>query len=291
MSDVSLLGPGRLGGAIARRLLATGLDVTLWNRTPEKAAGLGAAGARVTRAPAEAFSSAPVALLVLADAAAIRDVLAAPGVAAALAGRTFVQMGTIAPDESRAFCREVEAAGGGYVEAPVLGSIPQAETGTLAVMVGGTAEQLAALRGILGRLSAEPLLVGPVGKAATLKLALNQLIGSLTCAFALSLGLVRREGIDVERFLSVLRPSALHAPTFDKKLQRMLDGDFASPTFPARHLLKDMALVARVAREAGLDARLPESVVGVLGRTLALGLADADYSALARAVEDPGAAG
>ncbi len=287
MSDVSLLGTGLLGAPIARRLAATGLSVTVWNRTAAKAEALREAGLAVAPTAAAAIAASPVAILMLADAPAIRAVLAGPGVAAALAGRTVVQMGTIGPDESRAFAAELAAAGGEWVEAPVLGSIPQADSGTLQVMVGGTEEQLARLEPLFSSLGRDVRLVGEVGMAAALKLALNQLIGSLTTAFATSLAFVRASGVPTDLFLEVLRPSALYAPTFDKKLGRMLDREYRDPTFPLRLLRKDLLLFAAAARGAGLDPAIARGVLETIARAEQKELGDADYAALAEGLEGP----
>ncbi len=254
MSDVSLLGTGLLGAPIALRLASTGLAVTVWNRTASRAEPLGEAGLDVASTAAEALLASPVTILMLADAPAIRAVLFAPEALAAVAGRTVVQMGTIGPDESRAFAVEIAEAGGEWVEAPVLGSIPQADSGTLQVMVGGTAGQLERLEPLLSCLGRDVRLVGDVGKAAALKLALNQLIGSLTASFATSLACVRAEGLDPETFMAILRPSALYAPTFDKKLGRMLEAEYSNPTFPLRLLRKDVELFARAALRGRCEA-------------------------------------
>ncbi|HYN41507.1 MAG TPA: NAD(P)-dependent oxidoreductase [Thermoanaerobaculia bacterium] len=287
MSDVSVLGTGLLGAPIAFRLASTGLAVTIWNRSASKAEALGEAGLQVASTAVEALLASPVTILMLADAPAIREVLFSPEAVAALAGRTVVQMGTIGPDESRAFAAEVAAAGGEWVEAPVLGSIPQADSGTLQVMVGGTAEQLERLEPLLSALGRDVRLVGEVGMAAALKLALNQLIGSLTAAFATSLAYVRAEGIETELFMDVLRPSALYAPTFDKKLGRMLDGEYSNPTFPLRLLRKDVDLFVRAARASGVAPRMAEAMLSVVDAAMGRGLADGDYAALAEGLVTP----
>jgi len=294
MSDVSLLGTGLLGAPIAFRLASTGLDVTVWNRTAAKAGRLREAGLAVAPSAAEALRASPVAVLMLADGPAIRQTLLAPETSGALPGRTVVQMGTIGPEESRGFAAEVSAAGGEWVEAPVLGSIPQADAGTLQVMFGGTEAQLARLEPLLSRLGRDVRRVGDVGKAAALKLALNQLIGSLTAAFAASLAYVRAEGLDPEGFMDVLRPSALYAPTFDKKLGRMLGRDYGNPTFPLRLLRKDLDLFVRSARAAGVEPGVAEAVLEAAGAAAGRGHAEDDYSAVAEGVVAalrPGASG
>lgn len=285
--NIALLGTGLMGQPLGARLLAAGHNLWAWNRTPGRAAGLVELGAGLARDPVEALRHAEAVVLMLADAAAIETSLLTAAARTELRDRLVVQMGTIAPAESRAIGAVVEEAGGAYLEAPVLGSIPEARDGTLLVMAGGTTAALERAAPLLRCFGANPIHVGPVGQAAALKLALNQLIGALTSGFALSLGLVQREGVPVETFMTVLRQSALYAPTFDKKLERMLTDDYANPNFPVKHLLKDLRLFAAAARAQGLDPALAELVVGVLERAQAEGLGDQDYSALSYALRGP----
>jgi 3-hydroxyisobutyrate dehydrogenase len=154
--------------------------------------------------------------------------------------------------------------------------------------VGATEEQFARWRPVLEVMGREPVRVGPVGKAASLKLALNQLIGSLTVAFSFSLGLVRREGIDTELFMKILKGSALFAPSFERKLPLMLARDFTPANFPAKHLHKDLGLAVERARTLGLETRVVEAARAVLAETLAQGRGDEDYSALYEAVDPAG---
>ena len=109
---------------------------------------------------------------------------------------------------------------------------------------------------------------------------MNQLIAGLTSSFALSLALIEKEGVDSDEFMSVVRDSALYAPTFDKKLERMLTRDFANPNFPTKHLAKDTTLFLNIAEQLALNTAALEGISDLLQYTLAKGLADTDYSAL-----------
>ncbi len=129
-----------------------------------------------------------------------------------------------------------------------------------------------------------PQLIGPVGQGAAMKLAMNQLIAGLTASFSLSLALIENQGIDSEQFMALLRNSALYAPTFDKKLDRMRQRDFADPNFPTKHLAKDSRLFLEVAEQLRLDASGLQGVMKLLDKTLAMGLEDTDYSAIYAAV-------
>ncbi|MEO1006465.1 MAG: NAD-binding protein, partial [Cyanobacteria bacterium J06638_38] len=140
---------------------------------------------------------------------------------------------------------------------------------------------------LLKHYSPEPMYIGEVGKAAAIKLALNQLIPSLISTFSLSLSLVQHLGVDVEQFMEVLRKSAIYAPTFDKKLPRMRDRDFTNPNFPTKHLLKDTNLIIQQATELGLNTSHLQGVKQVIETALSMGLDDLDYSAIYNAINPP----
>jgi 3-hydroxyisobutyrate dehydrogenase len=276
---VAVLGAGLLGRPIAERLHRIGHSVTVYNRTGHKTDRLAELGITIAASPREAVESADRILLLLADAEAIQAVLLnlPPQ---RLAGRIIIQMGTIGPAESVAFQQNIAAGGGEYCEAPVLGSVAEAQKGTLLILFGGTRDQLTRCDEVLGSLGQEPHYVGPVGKAAALKLALNQLIAAEMAAFSLSLALVQLEHVDVDLFMAVLRKSAVFAPAFDKKLPRLLSRDYSSPNFSVQHLVKDVHLFLERARTKSLATSSLEGVLPLLSGAMERGLADADYSAM-----------
>lgn len=284
---IAVLGTGRLGAPIVERLQACGEQVLAWNRTAEKARSLGPLGAIVAEHPAEAVREAEVTLTVLSDAAALREVLFTGRVAPAIRGKDIIQMGTIAPNESRALAEACRQAGANYLEAPVLGSIAEAQAGTLLVMVGGTEEQFARWRSLFSHLSREPRRIGPVGQAAALKLALNQLIAAEIATFSLSLGLVQRSGIPIDTFMSILKSSALFAPAFEKKLPRLLRRDYTNPNFSTRHLLKDVDLVLGETQALGLQAGALAALRPLLQQVITSGYAGSDYSAIFEIINPP----
>jgi 3-hydroxyisobutyrate dehydrogenase len=280
---IGILGTGLMGEPMALRLIAAGHQVTAYNRTASKLEAIATAGGTTTPQAAEVLQAVEVVILMVSDRAAIDAVLWQDEVAKHIAGQTFIQMGTIAPQESRDLAAKIRAAGGDYLEATVLGSIPQVKTGTLLVMVGcDLPQQYLNYTSLFKALGENPIHVGKIGTAAALKLALNQLIGSLTTAFALSLKFVQNEGLAVDLFMTVLRESALYAPTFDKKLQRMVDEDFTHPNFPTKHLLKDMTLFQDAT--PGYQTDLVQGVINVLKTTIESGHQDDDYSSLSTAI-------
>jgi len=130
----------------------------------------------------------------------------------------------------------------------------------------------------------DPIHVGDIGKAAAMKLALNQLIASLTASFSLSLGLVLKHGIDVQQFMGIVRESALYAPTYDKKLKRYLAHDYRNPNFPTKHLKKDVDLIIGEAQKCNLQADALQGVQSIIQQALKKGYNDTDYSSLFEAI-------
>ena len=281
---VGLIGTGLMGISMVMRAIDSGLNVNVFNRTKSKLEPLSGTGAIICDSPADVCKNSDVIILMLTDAQAIREVILPESNANMLRGKTFVQMATIAPAESKEIQSKIVAAGGDYFEAPVLGSIPQVKSGTLIIMVGGTEAQFQQWQGLLNVFSPDPILVGEVGQAAATKLAMNQLIGSLTAAFSASLGLVMKSDVDTEIFMKIVRNSALYAPTYDKKLDKMLQRDFVGANFSTKHLLKDMRLFEQEAAALGLNIAGVQGVTKIVEDCCNTGLADADYSSLFSAV-------
>ncbi|MHB8919967.1 MAG: NAD(P)-dependent oxidoreductase [Halothiobacillus sp.] len=281
--NIAILGLGLMGRAIAQRIAGFGLTVRGYNRSPITD---GPVGVVVSHTLDEAIAPAHIIWVMLADFAACEAVLLAEEHQPLWRNRLVINGATISPDQSRALAHAIHALGGRYLEAPVLGSTPQAETGTLQILLGGDAADIQRAEPLLQALGT-PTHFGAVGQGAAVKLAMNQLIGSLTAAFSMSVGLVQREGVDISQFMETLRASALYAPTFDKKLQKMLDRDFASANFPLKHLLKDLRLFTTAAESHQINTQMVHSLTDILTHATTTGASDADYSALFAEIVPP----
>ena len=277
MSRIALLGTGLLGSAIGQRLMHQGVDVAAWNRRPERCQSLLDSGATKINQLAGATQNSEAIITVLRDGPVTQQVVAALG---DLKGRCVIPMGTMGVSEIRHLNQQIRSQNGQCLEAPVLGSKPQATSGTLLVMAGGTPDLFDQQQALLSLLCANPMLVGPIGSGAATKLALNQLIASLTHAFSLSLRLVQQAGVSVENFMDILRSSALYAPTFDKKLQRMLDGHYNNPNFSTDLLRKDLRLFIEEATAAGLQSSGLSGLHDLLQEAQGSPLDQLDYCAL-----------
>ena len=279
--EITLVGSGLLGTAIGERLLARGYRLHVWNRRQERAQALVAAGAQLASSPAEAVAAGELVITVLSDGPITAEVLLNQA-GTALPGRLVLQVATIAPAESRDLAIALQQRSARYLETPVLGSRPEALAGCLQVMVGGDLADLERARPVLMALGGEPRHLGPVGAALHTKLALNQLIASLTHSFSLALHVVQQAGVEVETFMAILRESALYAPTFDKKLAKELADDYSNPNFPTAHLRKDLQLFVDAAAALQLETLGLEGLTKLLQRATPAGLDALDYSSLHR---------
>jgi len=252
--------------------------VVVWNRTAEKAAPLVEAGAAAAGTPGEAAGRAEVVLTMVADPAALREVTEGEaGVAAGVdEGTTVIEMSTVGPDAVHRLASVLEE-GAGLLDAPVLGSRSEAESGTLTLFVGGPeelVERWAPLLSLLG----SPLHVGPVGSGAAAKLVANTTlvgtIGLLGEALALAEGL----GLSRAKAFEVLAATPLAAQA-ERRRESVESGEY-----PARFALylarKDAELVVAAAREAGVDLRLTEAARTWLAESEDAGWGDRDYSAV-----------
>ncbi|MDH7603435.1 MAG: NAD(P)-dependent oxidoreductase [Melioribacter sp.] len=275
---IAFLGTGLMGEPMAFRLLKANYNLYVFNRTISKTERLKKHQAKIFTAPEEAIKEPQLIITMLTDYNAIVEVLFRNK--SNFKGKTLIQMSTIAPQESLLLKERIEQSGGEYIEAPVLGSTQQAESGELIVMVGGNSETFNRLKKILKNFGNSVIHVGDVGKASALKLALNQLIPSLLSAFATSLAYVNNKGIDINIFMEILRKSALYAPTFDKKLPNMLKRDFDKANFPLKHMLKDINLIYQEFQNNNVNTQLVECVRNILIKSVDANLSDKDYSAL-----------
>jgi len=188
MPSIALLGTGLLGESIGRRLLQRGFDLKVWNRDPDRCSALVQEGAVIIPSLSNSAQNIDTFITVLRDGLVTEAVVRDLG---DLRGSCLMPMGTMGITEIRGLADQVQHQNGHCLEAPVLGSKPQALKGELLVMAGGEPALFDQQRPLLEHFSKEPMLVGPIGSGAATKLALKQLIASLTHAFSLSLRLVQ----------------------------------------------------------------------------------------------------
>jgi 3-hydroxyisobutyrate dehydrogenase len=261
---VAVLGTGIMGAPMARNLTAAGHDVRVWNRTPEKAEGL---GATVADTPAEAVGGAEVVLTMLADGPTVDAVMPEldPGV-------LWIQSSTIGVADTDRFAARHPR----YLDAPVLGSRPAAEAGELLVLAAGPDRPEALLDAVSNRvmwLADEP------GAGTRLKLTINLWILNLVENLGESMALSEALGLDQRWFLDAIKGRPMDSPYAQMKGEKIITGDY-SPAFAVRLAAKDVALAIEMADAAGIDLGLGPQTLERLRRAIELGHGDADMAAV-----------
>ena len=281
MSRVAVVGLGAMGSRIARRLLDAEHELLVWNRTEAKAEPLVSAGAKAVGSPAEAGREADAVLTMLADAEALREVVEGPdGIAAGADDRTTViEMSTVGPAAIswlRGVLPEV-----GLLDAPVLGSLGEAESGSLQLFVGGPEELAARWIPVLEALGT-PIHVGPLGSGAAAKLVANAtLVGTMTLlgetlALADALGVSR----DVAFPILAMTPLAAQA---DRRREPLETDEFPR-RFGLELARKDAELIVEAATNSGLDLRVLKAAADWFAEAERAGLGDRDYSEVLKAI-------
>lgn len=272
-----------MGVPMIRHLLAAGHQVSVWNRTRAKAEALEAEGARVVDTPRELAERVETVLMCVLDARAVGDVVFGPegllsGDTAARRVRRIVDHSTIPPGVTRTYAQRAAEQGVGWVDAPVSGGVPGAQAGTLAVMAGGRAADLDAVRPLIDAYAARITHMGEAGAGQTAKLCNQAIVTATVTEIAEAVGLAQASGIDAARLAQALAGGWADSALLQTFVPRMTSGGHASigamSTFQ-----KDVDAIADAARETGAVMPVLATVQQVLRLGAAMGLADADFDA------------
>jgi len=276
---VTVLGIGTMGMTVARRLHAAGVSVCAWNRTRSKADPLSSLGVRVAEQPVDAVTQADVVILLLADGAAVEDVLFKQGTASRLrTGTLVVDMSSISPRQARDHAARLSKLGLRHLDAPLSGGAVGAEQGTLAIMVGGKPADFAQARplfGLLGRATH----VGNHGTGQLAKLANQMIVGITIGAVAEALLLCERGGADMSKVKEAITGGFADSRILQVHGQRMIDRDFTKHGAVAFQL-NDLRNALSTSSEIGFDAPMTKLIEQLFAQTADHGLADLDHSAL-----------
>jgi 3-hydroxyisobutyrate dehydrogenase/2-hydroxy-3-oxopropionate reductase len=264
---------------MAKRLIESGHDVAVWNRTPEKAAPAVAAGGRLATSPADAATGAHVAVTMLSTPDAVQDVLfVREGLSAGLAaGSTLFEMSTVGPDVVRDVSQRLGDAID-VLDAPVLGSVPQAKDGSLKIFVGAASEEAA--RGWFPFLEAmgTPRYIGTLGSGAAMKLVVNSTLVALMTALGEALALGDALGLDEATVLDVLGDSPIGVPARGKR--NNLETGTYPPNFTVSLAAKDAGLVVDTGERLGLELPVARAARAWMAAAADGGFGELDYSAV-----------
>jgi 2-hydroxy-3-oxopropionate reductase len=280
---VSVLGLGRMGEPIARRLLTALGSLTVWNRTTAKTAALGQAGARVARSPAEA--AAPITLTVLTDLADVEAVLAgengliAGWAAAGVERPVLVVHGTVSPVSVAALAERLARDGIGLVDAPLSGGVAGAESGALSVMVGGSDDAVGWAWPVLSLIGSTVRHLGPSGAGETAKACNQVVVAATVTALSEALVLADASGVERKQLLELISGGLADSEVLRQKRDRWLSGEFHGGG-SSTNQLKDLRFVAETASARGLTLPLATTLRSVFERAIADGDGELDHSAI-----------
>ncbi|CAN7664845.1 NAD(P)-dependent oxidoreductase [Pararhizobium sp. LjRoot255] len=285
VKHIAVIGTGIMGKPMAGRLADAGYGVTVWNRTPEKAAALGARGIGSAESPAEAASHADVVICMLSSGPVCDALLlGANGVIAAMqANATLIVMSSIPVETAVAQGRAAAERGLAYIDAPVSGGEKGATDGTLAIMAGGDPGAIEAIRPVfdcLGRVTH----VGPIGTGELTKLANQLIVASNICAVAEALTLATRGGADPARVREALLGGFADSAVFRQHGLRMVEGNF-TPGGRAKYQVKDTSTALGFARVHGLKLPVSEEVDRLFQAMVDNGDGDLDHSGIIRELQ------
>jgi 3-hydroxyisobutyrate dehydrogenase-like beta-hydroxyacid dehydrogenase len=287
MAKIAFLGLGQMGAPMAMRLLQAGHELTVWNRTPDRARPLAAGGATVAGSPAEAGAGAAFAITMVATPEALKDVvLGEHGLVRALGpGQVYIDMSTVGPHTVRSIAARFPE-GVAVVDAPVRGSVSQAAEGRLEIFVGASDENFERVRPILESLGSVAH-VGALGAGAAMKLVANLALGASIAAVGEALALGEALGLGRVPLLNVLEGSQL-SPAVRAKRANIESGHYP-PNFKLRHAAKDLRLVIEAAATVDRDLKVSAAARAWLDAAVERGAADLDYSAVVATIvgEEP----
>lgn len=278
MSEITLIGLGAMGSAIGRTLMDRGCDLTVWNRSVDKAAALAEAGASLAESLPEAIEASPRVLVCIHGYATARALLDDPAITPLLAGRTLVQMSTGAPTEAREAEAWIHGLGGRYLDCSIMVYPPSIGTEGGQLLVAGAREVYDDCAGYIGLLGGGVRYLGAtIGAAAALDMALVSRLVARTVAIVYGIHICESEGVPLEEYAGMF-------PDGDRAhhLARMIEGgdfdkDIQSTVGTS---LEASSAIRALAADLGINAEFPEFILGLYQRASAAGYLDKDSASL-----------
>jgi 3-hydroxyisobutyrate dehydrogenase-like beta-hydroxyacid dehydrogenase len=278
LERIAFLGLGIMGNPMAANVAGAGYELTVWNRTRERADQFAAEhdGVRAADSPADAVSGVDAVITMLPDSPQVEHVLG--GAADALADDTLViDMSTIAPTAARAIAEKLGP--GRFLDSPVTGSRPKAEDASLTIMVGGDPDAYERARPLLETMGALVLHVGPSGHGQMIKLINNTLAAINAAGLAEGLGLAQEAGVDTDKLLEVVAAGSGASTMATLKAGPMVARDF-DPLFKLEHMLKDVRHCIAEAEALGADLKVAKLAESLYSEADSKGLGSRDFAAV-----------
>lgn len=280
------IGIGQMGKLMVLRLLAAGHEVTVWNRSRDKLAAVLEKGAKAVASPAEVARASEIVMMCVTDQKAAEDVLFSPQGVIHGTARLVVDFSSIAPASAREFSEKLKAKGIGMVDAPVSGGVPGAEKGTLAIMAGGSVEDIERARPVVMHLAQRFTRMGDAGAGQVTKLCNQIIVASLFPVIAEAIRLAEAAGVDAKRLPEALKGGFADSLPLQIYGARMAARDFEPPQGTSAIVLKDLENAAALAAEFGVSLTMAQTAASLYRLLKAEGKGGKDPAVL---VDLPGA--
>ena len=280
---VAILGLGIMGSGMANRLLTSDFPVTVYNRNPAKAAPFAKAGASVADSPRAAAQRSEVILSMVADDQASRDIWLGESGAlnGAAPGLTLIESSTLTVPWIQELAAAAAGKGCNFLDAPVTGTKPHAESGELLFLVGGSASALANAQPVLAVLGRDVIHLGPNGSGALMKLINNFMAAVQAASLAEAVALITAGGLDREKALSILTDGVPGSPMLKRVAARLSSGDFTL-NFSLRLMAKDLTYALSEGSRQQLDLQTAAAALRVFKDAIDQGFGEEDLSAVAK---------
>ena len=278
---VGIIGTGMLGKAIATRLLKSGYNLTVYNRTKEKTDVLKRLGASVADTPKDVAANSDLVITIVKDADAVKSV--AFGENGIIHGKhdglAVADMSTIDPVSSKEIAKKFQEKGIPMLDTPVMGGPIQAESGELVVMIGGKKEVYEKYKSVFDKIGNKAFYLGENGAGHAMKLAMNLQISMLALALSEGITLTRGAGLDPEIFLQILNSTYFKTGMSINKGPKMIKDDF-KPTFTLKMMKKDLDTINQTAKEFNLSLPMTTLANKIYQEAIQNGFGELDYTGI-----------
>ena len=246
-TKIGWIGLGNMGIPMSGQLIKAGYPLSVYNRSKDKEEGFKAQGIGTAASPLLLIKEVDVIFIMVSDDKAINDIFYGEAglLAANVSEKVIINMSTVSPAISREIAAACSKQGNHYLDAPVSGSVKQAEDGVLVIMAGGEAEAFEKVKPILEKLGKLAILVGDAGAGNTAKLAINTLLGIVAQGFAETVTLAGKNGIQPETLINLINNSALGSPFIKIKGDAIVNNNF-NAAFALKHITKDLRLATAI---------------------------------------------
>jgi 3-hydroxyisobutyrate dehydrogenase-like beta-hydroxyacid dehydrogenase len=288
-AKVGFMGLGIMGSAMAANVQRAGFPLMVYNRTAAKAEPWAERGVGVATSPRSLAQATDIIILMVTGSEAVDELLWGESVAAdALNDRKYlINMSSVAPRYTRELYRRLAPTGVRLVDAPVSGTKKPAEEGSLIILAGGEAAQVAEVEPLLLTMGKKVIHCGPLGQGSMMKMTINLLLGLMMAGFSEALNFGRQGGLEIDSILEVIDSGSLSNGLYQVKGAMLREDDFPA-NFPLKHMTKDAKFIVDTAFETGAAAPLAHLLLHLYRLGVSRNLGDQDFAAIARVFRDMG---